>query len=100
MNPNWKPDPRWPRHILELAFRITEGVDCREQLHDALLDEGLPLFANQVMGEGRLSMGMMGQSHMTCGYATGLIVGDGWRSKSPDAVEKEMEAYLNRRGTA
>lgn len=94
MNPNWHPDPRWPRHILELATRITEGTDCYDQLHDALLDEGLSKMSES-MGARLLGL-HVATPFWTKGLIVGLIVGDGWHAA--ENLEEEKDAYLDARG--
>lgn len=99
----WNPDPGWPAHIVALAERIADGEDCRDQLHDALLDEGLPESA--AMSACEPLGGFSSFSGWAKGWLIGWIVGDGyitdsklktwWEQNDPQVVE--VEAYLKRR---
>lgn len=91
----WNPDPKWPRHIIMLAEVIVEGDDVREPLHDALLEEGLPLTAIEILHT------VLGKCWVKPEWAASFIIGIilndtyrcGWQGVP---YLKEIEAHLKR----
>lgn len=89
----WNPDPRWPREIVLLAEAIAAGDDCRAQLHDALLEEGLPYSAECAAAH---NVGMLPSGSWTRSTVVGYILRDGWgNAEYPEVME--MREYLEGR---
>lgn len=102
----WNPDPRWPRHIVQLCEALAEGEECQYALHDAFLEEGLPESAKSTLEprEGYdpiiTPAGMIGETRLTRSVIAGIVLNDGYLCSDTWGEMKEIKAYLARRGPA
>ena len=100
-HPQWKPDLRWPKNILNLAYAIALGEPEGFRLHDAMLEHGVSeTLAKHAMNAklGTVHSYAVGYP-VTHDHLIGLIVGDGWLEfLVNDPKVPEIEDFLNRRG--
>lgn len=81
---HWKPDPRWPDIVIQMARNCAVGIDDRGPLADWFEEQGMEFTSQWVKQDVEEPLGI--RNVYAKGVVIGIILGDGYGGNDPDKI--------------